>query len=510
MPQQKPALKLAPKMLMAPALQQAIKLLQLTRLELEQLLRTELETNPLLELDDELEEAPELETESESAETPIAASGSGEDVAFDENDDGEGDDITRPSMEEVELSALFANDLHDAPPRGDTSLEEEDLDPLANIPAQGPSFVEELLSQLRLLPVPPNLLPLAEFLVGNLDPDGYLRTSLEELAAVLGTSQKDMEEALRWVQKLDPPGVGARSVQECWLLQLARKSDEDPETVALAKRLVAEAFPLLLQQNWDALASQLAVGPEALRAALDLLRKLPLHPGSSLGGEEATPVEPEVIVRKVNGRWQVELADDNLPRVHLSRRYLGLLQSHAQDRETVEFVRARMRQALWFLRAVDQRHRTVLRVAQAIVHRQEGFFEEGVTALKPMTLRELADELGLSESTVSRVVQGKYMDTPRGVLPFKFFFHSGLSHAVQGEVSSVVVKEKIRQLILGEDPAKPLPDSRIARILNRQGIRIARRTVAKYREEMGIPSSELRKKGGWMRAVAEAGKIGPR
>jgi len=509
MPQQKPTLKISPKVLMAPALQQAIKLLQLTRLELEQLLRSELETNPLLELEEELEEASELTAASESGETAEASSPS-EDGGAAEGANGEAQEEAPRSMEEVELSALFANDLHDVPPRGDVSFEEEELDPLANIPAPSPTFTEELLSQLHLLPVPSELRPLAEFLVGNLDPDGYLRTSLQELAAQLGASPEAMEQALFWVQQLEPAGVGARTLQECLLLQLARKTDEDPQTLALAKRLVAEAFPLLLQQDWDALAARLGAAPEALRAALALLRKLPLHPGAALGPEEASPVEPEVIVRKVNGRWQVELVDDNLPRVHLSPRYLRLLESHRHDRETVEFVRERMRQALWFLRAVDQRHRTVLRVAQAIVRAQEGFLEEGIRALKPMTLKELADELGLSESTVSRVVQGKYMDTPRGVLPFKFFFHSGLSHALQGEVSSVVVKEKIRELILGEDPEKPLADSRIARLLNRQGIRIARRTVAKYREEMGIPSSELRKKGGWMRAVVEAGKIAPR
>jgi RNA polymerase sigma-54 factor len=491
--QQKPALKLSPKLLLSPAVQQVIKLLQLTRLELEQLLRTELSANPLLELEEDLEEVPELELKEGGDDQQALAEET-------ERANGEAAEEEAPlSTEEMEWAALLANDVHDVPPQHDPSQEEEENNPLFNLPAPAPSLSEELLSQLRLLPVPEKLFPLAEFIIGNLDADGFLRTDLEELGKLLGASAADMEAALSWVQKLEPPGIGARSIQECWLLQLDRMEPQDPRAHALARRIASEGYAELLQQNWQKLAEKLGASQEDIQRALGVLAKLSLHPGSAYGPEEAQAVEPEVRVRKVGGRWKVELVDESLPRIHLSPRYMRLLKSHGQDREALAFLRERLRQAKWLLRAVHQRHQTILRVAEAIVRRQEGFFEEGVAGLRPMVLREIADEVGLHESTVSRVVQNKYMDTPRGLLPFKFFFHSGLSHALAGEVSSVAVKEKIRLLILGEDPKKPLADSRIARLLNRQGIRIARRTVAKYREEMGIPSSEMRKRGQGLR-----------
>lgn len=505
---QKPSLKLSTKLLMTPALQQAIKLLQLTRLELEQVLRQELEANPILELAEEAEIEEQVETAGEEAGGEAAGLAGASAPEHSNGEGGEEGEIA-PSAQEVELSALFANDLHDIPPHSEPWVDEDEPDPLANLPNPEPSFFDALADQLRLLPVPRELFPLCEFLIGNLEPDGYLRTPLAELAAQVGAPREVMEQALQWVQKLDPPGIGARDLRECLLLQLARVPAPGPEE-RLARAIVEEAFPLLLQQEWQAVAERFGVGLEEVRRALEVLRKLPAHPGSLLGASSNTAVEPDVIVKKVGGRWVVELVDDNLPEVHLSPRYLRLLQARGVDRETQAFVRERLRQAVWFLRAVEQRHNTILRVAEAIVRRQEAFFEHGLQYLRPMVLRDVADEIGMHESTVSRVVQGKFMATPRGVLPFKFFFHSALSHALAGDVSSVAVKEKIRELILGEDPAHPLADARIARLLNRQGIRIARRTVAKYREEMGIPSSEIRKRGLWMRNVPDAAKIGPR
>ncbi|MGQ9835663.1 MAG: RNA polymerase factor sigma-54 [Thermoanaerobaculaceae bacterium] len=489
---QKPTLKLAPKLLITPALQQAIKLLQLTRLELEQVLRAELEVNPLLEVED-LDPEEQL---SQNDALPGSSEVGGE-------GDFQGDRVnplsSTASLEEVDLTELFANDIHDSLPKGFRGWDEDDSDLLSNVPAASPSMTEELFSQLRLLPIPDDLRPAAEFLVGNLEPDGYLRTPLPDLALQLGVESAKLEEALAWVQKLEPPGIGARDARECLLLQLDRMPPKEPEVYNLARKIVAEAFADLLKQDWTGIAERFGVDKGQLRQSVELLGKLPLHPGAALGPIEASTIEADVIVRKVNGKWQVELVDEGLPRVHLSSRYLQLLEKRKDDPEAADFVREKMRQAMWFLRAVEQRHSTVLRVARAIVRRQEEFFEQGLAGLKPMVLKDVADEIGMHESTISRVVQAKYMDTPRGLLPFKFFFHSSLSHALAGEVSSVAVKAKIRELILGEDPAKPLADARIARQLNRQGIRIARRTVAKYREEMGIPSSELRKRGKWLK-----------
>lgn len=491
---QKPALKLATKLLVTPALQQAIKLLQLTKLELEQLLRAELEVNPLLEI----EEAGQEVSQNQEDE---AFFGFSEEKGEEGDFPGERVNPLSPSasLQEVDLAALFANDIHDSLPKAFAGWDEDEPDLLGNVPAASPSMTEELLTQLRLLPIPDTLRLAAEFLVGNLEPDGYLRTPLPELASQLGVEVATLEEALGWVQKLEPPGIGARDVRECLLLQLDRMVSKEPDVHNLARKIVAEAFSDLLKQNWTGIAERFAVTQEELRRSVKFLGKLPLHPGVALGPTEASPIEADVIVRKVNGKWHVDLVDEGLPKVRLSSRYLRLLEKGKEDPEAANFVREKMRQALWFLRAVEQRHSTVLRVAQAIVRRQEEFFEQGLAGLKPMVLKDVADEIGMHESTVSRVVQAKYMDTPRGLLPFKFFFHSSLSHALAGEVSSVAVKAKIRELILAEDPTKPLADARIGRLLNRQGIRIARRTVAKYREEMGIPSSELRKRGKWLK-----------
>jgi RNA polymerase sigma-54 factor len=205
-------------------------------------------------------------------------------------------------------------------------------------------------------------------------------------------------------------------------------------------------------------------------------------------------IEPDVMVAKVDGQWLVSLNDDGLPRLRLSPRYLRMLKSRTVDRETSGYLRERVRAALWFLRSVDQRQNTIVKVSEAIVRRQQEFFDRGLTHLRPLVLRDIADDIGMHESTVSRVVSNKHMASPRGVFPLKFFFHSAISHAIDGDISSVVVKERIRELIASEESARPLSDARVARQLNRLGIRIARRTVAKYREELAIPSSEQRRK----------------
>jgi RNA polymerase sigma-54 factor len=250
----------------------------------------------------------------------------------------------------------------------------------------------------------------------------------------------------------------------------------------------------LLHQRWDRLEQLLGVSHDEVRAAVELIRHLSPRPGTQLGPVDNTSVEPDVIVTRTEEGWRVTLADDGLPRLRVSQHYLHMLRSRQADQATSGFLRERMRAALWFLRSVEQRHGTILKVAQAIVKRQGDFLDDGLPHLRPLVLRDIADDIGMHESTVSRVVTNKYMATPRGVIPMKFFFHSAISHAVDGDISSVAVKERIRHLVADEDPLRPLSDARIARQLNRLGIRIARRTVAKYREELGMPSSEQRRR----------------
>jgi RNA polymerase sigma-54 factor len=509
--EQKLHLKLAQKLVMTPTLQQAIKLLQLSRLELEQALAQEVQVNPLLEMtddapvDDDVAAAELAATGEEPAspdETSAAPEGSGDEepagptmaeVARGEEPPPE----AAPSADafgEVELDALFANYLHDAPSVA-SSWEEGEERSLENSPARAVSMFDELVSQLHLLALPDELAPVCEFIIGNLDPDGYLRTADAEIAAQLGVTVEKVGEAVAIVQKLEPPGIAARSLQECFLLQLERsRVDADPEILENTKRIVSESFEDVLHQRWDRLAQHFGLDRDQVRAAMELLRHLDPRPGGQLGPSDNPAIEPDVVVTKDGDSWRVLLNDDGLPRLRISPRYLRLLQSRSLEGEAKGYLRERMRSALWFLRSVEQRQGTIMRVANAIVRRQEEFLEKGTSHLRPLVLRDIADDIGMHESTVSRVVANKYMSTPRGVYPLKYFFHSAISHAIDGDISSVVVKERIRDLIEQEDPAHPLSDARVARQLNRLGIRIARRTVAKYREELGVASSEHRRR----------------
>ena len=485
--EQKLHLKLAQRLVMTPTLQQAIKLLQLSRLELEQAIAQELQSNPLLEQADD-------GGQGDSAGTAAAPDGAAGPESVGSQEPTEAAREADP-FADVDVDALFANYLHDTARAAATWEDEEDA-PLENSPNREASLFDALCAQLRLQTVDPSLGAAAEFVIGNLDAAGYLRMGEQEIADQLGVTPELAAAAVRAVQALEPAGIAARSLQESMALQLARIEEPagEGDALALARRIVTEAFDELLHQRWERLEQRLGVGHDAVRAAVELIRHLSLRPGAQLGPVDNASVEPDVIVTRTDEGWRVTLADDGLPRLRVSQQYLRMLRNKEADQATSGFLRERMRAALWFLRSVEQRHGTILKVAEAIVKRQGGFLDDGLPHLRPLVLRDIADDIGMHESTVSRVVANKYMATPRGVFPMKFFFHSAISHAVDGDISSVAVKERIRQLVTDEDPLRPLSDARIARQLNRLGIRIARRTVAKYREELGMRSSEQRRR----------------
>jgi len=340
----------------------------------------------------------------------------------------------------------------------------------------------------------PGLRELARSLVDFLDADGYLRTDDAELARLLGRDVAEVAAARRVLQRCEPTGVGARDLAECLRLQLEERGLLDDVTAGLLERL-----ELLARADWERLSRELGMEVERVVAAARRLRTLEPRPGRGFAGdEEAVGIVPDLRVLRVQGRWRVELVSEAQPRVGLDRALYAELCERVRD-EARRYVSGCIQEARGVVQAVEQRARTLLRAARAIFRHQLGFLERGPEGLRPLTLREVAETVGVHESTVSRAVAGKYVETPHGVLPLRFFFTAALAATPaaggeEGEVSAEAVRRHIRRLVEAEDPARPLSDDAIARLLAREGIRVARRTVAKYREMLGIPSSTLRRR----------------
>jgi len=372
--------------------------------------------------------------------------------------------------------------------------------PIENTLPASSGLYEHLVWQLHLVDCRPEVAEVGEFIIGNLDENGFLRASDDEIREATGADQATVEEALRVVRSLDPPGIGARDVRECLLLQLeylageGSLDDDEARLVGHARKLIADHWDDFLHQRWDRLCAALGLDRRELKDVVGIVRRLELKPGRRYVTDSNVFVEPDVFVEKVDGEYRIRLNDDGLPRLRMSSRYVRLLEGGSLDRQAKEYLREKMKNAVWLMKSIDQRQRTIYKVAESIVKFQRGFLDYGIEALRPMVLRQVAEDIGMHESTVSRVVTNKYISTPRGLFPMKFFFHSGVDSARGENVSSLVVKDRIRKIIEGEDPKKPLSDSAIMKILQREGVRLARRTVAKYREELGIASSDKRRR----------------
>jgi RNA polymerase sigma-54 factor len=371
---------------------------------------------------------------------------------------------------------------------------------LENRAESPPGLAEHLTEQLGVSEAAGPVREACGFLIGNVDPDGYLRMSLEEIAIGVPCDGGTAEKALALLQSFDPVGVGARGLSECLLIQARAANIVTP----LLVELVTNRFPELATKPPALLARQMNVPLEELARTLDWIRKLDPKPGRRYDSSRTIYVEPDVSVVKIDEDYVVLFNDDGLPRLKVSALYRRMLQAKdgALDGEGKSYLREKMRAAQWLMKSLDQRKRTIVRVAESIVKKQRDFLEYGVAHLRPLVLRDVAEDIGMHESTVSRVVSNKWMATPRGLVPMKFFFHSAIASAGGEEVSSLAVKNKIRALIEAEDAAHPLSDARLSELLSREGIRIARRTVAKYREELHIPSSSIRR-------VEESGASGP-
>jgi RNA polymerase sigma-54 factor len=480
--EQKLSLKLAQKLVMTPSLQQAIKLLQMTRMELETLLTQELVENPVLEESGEITED-EAPAQEEMAAPEPPANGS------------EGLDHTE-SMENIDLDAYFGDYWEG--PGSSSMMEEREEPPIENSLTREADLYDHLLWQLHMAEVTPRQREIVELIIGNLNPDGFLVATPEEIRAMgddegLQYTLEEVEEALAIVRAFDPPGIACNDLRESLLLQMDIK--EIPPD-ALPRRMVDEAWDLFLRRQFPAVAKKLEVELPELEAAIEIIRTLETHPGRQFSTDRPHYIEPDVFVRRVGDEYVIQLNDDGLPRLRVSRAYRRMLQtmrSEGRQTEAQQFIKDKIRSAVWLIKSLDQRQRTIYKVAASIVRQQREFLDRGIEHLRPMVLRDVAEDIGMHESTVSRVVSNKYIHTQRGLFPMKFFFHSGIDREYGDNISSLTVKRKIEQLIQAEDPKRPLSDSELMRILNREGIQIARRTVAKYRDELSIPSSTDRK-----------------
>ena len=476
-------LKLSQHLTLTPQLQQSIKLLQLSTLELNQEIERFLLENPMLEREEGSESAPvglpptspgPSDTGSaDSAPAHEAESTSSESVASSDPDFEEGIDWSDTGS-------------------GARSKSEDDDSDFQDIQAAGVSLRDHLDVQVALSPLSDRDRMLVRFIIEAIDDDGYLHQSLDELFELLppesGFDLDDLNIALRHVQQLDPVGIGARTPQECLGLQL-RALPASPER-ELAILIVEQHIALLADRNFTQIKRVTNCGDEALRAAQALILSLDPHPGSRHSGEEARYVLPDVTVRKVRGRWMAILNTEAVPKLRVNRLYANLLR---QSRGQAGALSGQLQEARWLIKHVQQRFDTILRVSQAIVDQQRQFFDHGEVAMRPLTLREIAEQLELHESTVSRVTTQKYMATPRGVLELKYFFGSHVATDTGGAASSTAIRALIRQIVDAEDKKKPLSDAKIADLLGQQGIVVARRTVVKYRTSLNIPPVSLRK-----------------
>ncbi len=528
--EQKLSLRLSQRLVMTPTLQQAIKLLQMTRLELQDVVNQELVSNPVLDEEDAAQaggpdeepgaaETRELELAS-SAEAPDAAleaavADDREFAAAATDADARAEsaealpaptsDVPAPEpvvdsstgatdepFSDLDLEAYFGDYMEGTSTAPRMSEEGEEFS-LENRPESPPGLEAHLTEQLGVSDAPPDVRETCGFLIGNVDPDGCLRVTLEEVVAAVPCPMETAEKALALLQSFDPVGVGGRSLSEILLIQARAANVATP----LLVELVTQRFAELGTKPPALLARQMGVPLEEIQQALEWIRRLDPKPGRRYDSTRTIYVEPDVAVLKVEDEYVVVFNDDGLPRLKVSSLYRRMLLSRDGnlDGEGKSYLREKMRAAQWLLKSLDQRKRTIVRVAESIVKKQRDFLDYGVAHLRPLVLRDVAEDIGMHESTVSRVVSNKWMATPRGLVPMKFFFHSAIASSAGEDVSSLAVKNKIRGLIEAEDTAHPLSDARLAELLAREGIQIARRTVAKYREELRIPASSIRRIG---------------
>ena len=489
--------KLQQKLILTPSLQQAIKLLPMSTLELADMLQQEITENPLLE--EELER--ERSETPESSDAPTEGSEGSEERSTSEaaSDAQTAEDAPKPepepepksddSLNEIDFESFFSDYL-DEGYRPRTSYEVPEHPPIENTLSATASLADHLDWQLRMTTTDDKSREIGEAIIGNIDEHGYLQASIEELCGMGQYSPDDVAGALAIVQGFDPVGVGARDLKECLLLQIAKLELGETPLVAM----VSNHLDHLQNHRFNEIAKTMKLPLEEVIRHCEIIRRLDPQPGSKFVTEKSHYVTPDVYVVKVDGKYEIVLNEDRLPQLRISSVYRRMLENKSDENQaTREYVKDKLRSALWLIKSVDQRQKTIYKVANSIVRQQQEFLDNGVEHLRPLVLRDVAIDIGMHESTVSRVVANKYIHTPQGVCQMKYFFHSGIASIGGDHVSSVTIKQRIKKIVEEENPKKPLSDSKIVKILEDEGLVLARRTIAKYREELRIPPSNQRK-----------------
>ncbi len=477
-------LKLSQQLVMTPQLQQAIKLLQLSRLELTDLISQEIEENPLLE-EVVSDEYPEDEAIPESDTVEIADREEVKTIERTEEITGEGD-----GKEEFDWNSY----LEDYGPTGVRyDRKDDDAPSWDNMLMVKPSLTDHLMWQLKLSRITDAEMKIGEQIIGNLDGNGYLVASIEEIAKQEGVEESFDEGVLKKIQEFDPPGIAARDIKECLLVQARILGVLTP----LVESIINEHLKDLETKNYTNLSRKLKVPISEVLQAVCIISSMDPKPGSVYTEERIDTITPDVYVFKAGEEYKIILNDDGLPKLRISNFYreiMGGSNTYPDAENSRKYIRERMQSATWFIKSIQQRQRTIYKVTESILKLQRDFFNHGINYLKPLVLRDIADDVEMHESTISRVVTNKYMHTPRGIFELKYFFSSRIQKTSGDAVASKSVKEEIKKIVSAEDPKKPYSDSDIVELLRKSGISIARRTVAKYREMMGVLPSSKRKK----------------
>lgn len=479
--------KLTQQLVMTPQLQQAIKLLQLSRLELAETVQQEMEQNPLLE---------EEVSADESGPTDSGNDFQGE-SEFADNSQASGDKTSEVSIEEKSqtLNEIdwtdYANEYENLP--SFKPSEDSDFPSRLDILTKKTNLQSHLQWQLNFSDLTDEEKEIGNFVIGNLNRDGFLDASSEDILTTTGCSKEMAERMITVIQEMDPAGVGARDVKECLLLQLQRLGLGD----SLSARIIKEHLHLLETKNYLAIIRSTKCSKTDVLHAVDIITGLDPHPGRQYSDEEPQYIIPDVYVHKMGEEYVILLNDEGLPRLRVSSYYRDILKNKIQtpDSGTKDYIQDKLKSAVWLIKSIQQRQRTIYRVVESLIRFQREFFEHGVAFLRPLVLRDVAEDLGMHESTISRVTSNKYVHTPQGTFELKYFFNSAIERHDGGDaLSSESIKNRIRQIVQAENHQKPLSDNAIAQIFKKENIKLARRTVAKYREQLGILPSKMRKK----------------